>query len=197
MAEVKRKKYMKKYLILGLMFLVLSFGAVAVFAENNSTNTTTSASAVTAPMMINIGPNGNVMLRGAIVSVGTDSLVVKSWGGSWTVKVSADTKVISINKLLSDFKADDIVGVLGSISEDGNFVIDARILRAWGPRLDSDKDGIPDNQDDDIDNNGKHDSIDRHEGRMPKLMMFQNMMDNRRGPDNSRGSSNSGSGEGN
>lgn len=148
------------------MFLVLSLGTVIiVYAENSTTanvnaNAGTSA-AVTAPMMVNIGPNGNVMLRGTIVGTpGADSLVVKSWGGSWTVNVLSTTNVMSVNKALTDFKEGDIVGVLGSIAADGDFAIDAKILRAWGHRLDDDHDGIPNNQDNDNDNDGINNNKD-------------------------------------
>jgi|SRR3989344_1601127 len=148
---------MKKYLVLGLAVLVIGLGGIAL-AENENANSgpgkSLNAAAVAGPMMINIGPNGNVLLRGKIVSVGTDSLVVKSWGGSWTIEVATTTQILSINRLLTDFKPDAFVGVQGSISQDGDFVINARILRAWGPRNDSDKDGIPDNQDEDDDNDG-------------------------------------------
>src|SRR5690242_1281218 len=136
---------MKKYLIAGLMVLVLGFGAVVALADNkNSATPTTSNASVNAnanfsnkaPMVININPKGNVMLRGTVTSVGTDSLVVKSWGGTWTVKVSATTKIKTKNKLFSDIKEGDFVGVEGNISEDGNFVINARNLKVWGQKLD-------------------------------------------------------------
>lgn len=157
---------MKKYLVLGLMVLVVGVSAVAL-AHDTTTNTTSTttpvvaSSSIAGPMMVNIGPNGNVLLRGTIVGTpSTDSLVVKSWGGSWTINVLATTNILSANKALSDFKADDVVGVLGSIAADGDFSINARILRAWGHRLDSDHDGIPDNQDNDDDNDGLDNSHD-------------------------------------
>ncbi len=154
---------MKKYLIAGVasLFLVLGLGAMAVLAE---TPTTTSATVNASPMMISIGPNGNAMLRGTVVSIDTTSLVVKSWGGSWTIRTSATTKIMSPNKVLNDFKADDTVGILGEISQDGTFIIDARILRQWGKKIDSDHDGIPNNQDNDDDNDGIRNNQDSRRG---------------------------------
>ncbi|OGI76050.1 hypothetical protein A3C67_00495 [Candidatus Nomurabacteria bacterium RIFCSPHIGHO2_02_FULL_42_19] len=149
------KNMIRKYWVLGLALLVAGLGTVAVFAEDSTPSTTAaSASTVMGPMIVNIGPAGNVLLRGTVVAVGENSLEVKSWGGSWKIAVSSTTQIISINKLLSDFVAGDIVGVLGSISADGDFVINARILREWGRRADGDHDGIPDNQDIDDDNDG-------------------------------------------
>lgn len=141
----------KKWILsAGLMVTVLGLSVLVARAETPTTNTTTNPS----PMMINIGPSGNAMLRGTVVSVNTTSMVVKSWGGSWTIRTSANTKINSANKLLSDFKADDTVGVQGEISQDGTFIIDAKIVRQWGKKVDSDKDGIPDSQDNDDDNDG-------------------------------------------
>ena len=153
---------MKKNWILGvcLSLLVIGVGAVVALAENNTPTANTVAPGIAGPMIINIGPSGNALLRGKIASVGADFLVVESWGGSWTINVLSTTQIMSVNKLLSDFKPDDIVGVLGNISQDGDFVINARILRAWGHRPDSDGDGIPDNQDNDDDNDGEENHRD-------------------------------------
>jgi len=143
--------------------MVLGLGAYAAFAEDAVTNTAapTAPTALTAPMMVNIGPAGNVLLRGTITGApGTDSLVVKSWGGSWTINVLSSTNILSSTKTLADFKDGDVVGVLGSISADGDFSIDARILRAWGHRPDDDHDGIANNQDNDADNDGLPDKMD-------------------------------------
>ncbi|MEK9181408.1 MAG: hypothetical protein AAB786_00065 [Patescibacteria group bacterium] len=159
---------MKKYLKFGLVsfvFVVLGFAGVKVFAESINSGPGSLSSGNVSPMIVNIGPSGNVLLRGKIVSVGTDTINVKSWGGSWTVEVTPATKIMSPTKSLADFKADDIVGVMGEMSADGDFIINAKIVRAWGRRSDSDHDGIPDNQDNDDDNDGEDNRKDlrRHD----------------------------------
>lgn len=110
---------MKKYLIGGLVTSALILSAVA-FAQ------------VTVPMMVNINPSGNAQLRGTVVSTGTDSLVVKSWGGNWTIKVSDKTKLTGKVKKLADFKAGDFVGVSGKASESANLTVEAKVLQLRG-----------------------------------------------------------------
>ncbi|MES2315383.1 MAG: hypothetical protein V4486_01455 [Patescibacteria group bacterium] len=195
---------MKKYLVLSLTVLVVVLGAAVVFAENNST---TISNAVTAsgslgvnpsPMMINIGPKGNVMLRGKVVSIDTsaNSLVVKSWGGSWTIETTSSTNILSATKSISDFKADDVVGVIGSISKDGDFIITARILRAWGHKPDKDADGIPDDQDAPEGNDMMKQNREGHRGFMGIMPPRLDGMHGSRGGDDNSGSG-SGSGDDN
>ena len=143
---------MKKYLIGGVVIALSAAGLMTVVAFAQTAPTPMPASS--GPVMISINPNGNALLRGTIASVGVDSLVIKSWGGNWTVKVTSATQISSPTHILSDFKVGDFAGVLGSVVEDGSFVINAEIIRMWGQRPDNDKDGIADNQDNDDDNDG-------------------------------------------
>lgn len=143
---------MKKYLIGGVAIALSAAGLMAVVAFAQTTPAPVPASS--GPVMISINPNGNALLRGTIASVGIDSLVIKSWGGNWTVKVTSATQISSPTHILSDFKVGDFAGVLGSVVEDGSFIINAEIIRVWGQRPDNDKDGIADNQDNDDDNDG-------------------------------------------
>ncbi len=150
---------MKKYLIIATTaaFSLAGLASGIAFAETTATANTAVTTAVPTtggPVMINIDPSGHAMLRGKLESVGVDFIVVKSWGANLKVRVTAATHIVSNNSSLSDFKAGDIVGVLGNVSEDGSFVINADIVREWGQRLDTDKDGIPDVQDTDDDNDG-------------------------------------------
>ncbi len=187
---------MKKYFVFGLSSMVLALGLTAVVALAEDTPTPapapspTPTAVLTAPMVLDIGPKGNVMLRGEVVSVGTDSLVVKSWGGSWDIGVSTTTKIVSINKVLPDFKAGDFVGVLGKVSQDGDFIIDARILREWGIKKDKDKDGIPDDQDD-----NQMSDFGRKHGEGMGGNVLKNFLHDRgpRGDDNKTEDDNSGS----
>ncbi len=146
---------MKKYLVGGIgvtaiVLSVVSLMTVFAFAQTAPASTPTPS----APVMVSINPNGNALLRGTIESTGADALVIKSWGGNWTVKVTSATKIISKNSALSDFKVGDVAGISGSVVQDGSFTINAGIVRAWGQQSDNDKDGVPDTQDNDDDNDG-------------------------------------------
>ncbi len=88
-------------------------------------------------MVLQVGPMGKVLLRGTIDSVSTNSLTVKSWGGDWTVNVSASTEVMPDNGSkdavsdLAQFKVGDFVGVQGSINAGASWTIDATLVRDW------------------------------------------------------------------
>lgn len=160
---------MKKYLKFGLafsVFLILGFVGVKVFAESSSVNMSFGSTPSSSPMIVNVGPNGNVLMRGIVVGApGTDSIVVKSWGGSWKVAVSSTTQIVSLNKVIADFQDGDFVGVQGVVSSDGSFVVDARVVREWRSKvehekIDSDNDDIPNSQDLDDDNDGILDIFD-------------------------------------
>ena len=149
---------MKKYLKFGLIvsFLMI-LGLIGMRVSAESIN---SGSKNKSPMIVNIGPKGNVTMRGIVVGTpSSDSIKVKSWGGSWEVKVSATTKLVSVGGVLADFQEGDFVGVSGIISTDGSFVVNANIVREWRQKnvqtvVDSDHDGILDDEDADDDNDG-------------------------------------------
>ena len=128
---------MKKYFKFGLIvftFVVLGVASVKVLAQSSSGP---GGGGPTSPMIVNIGPNGNVLMRGIVVGApGANSFVIKSWGGSWTVNTSATTQLITLNKVITDLQDGDFVGVLGTISSDGTFTVDARIVREWRGKLD-------------------------------------------------------------
>ena len=149
---------MKKNLIGGAVIALSAAGLMTAVAFAQVAPAPAPVSS--GPVMISINPNGNALLRGSIVSVSADSLVIKSWGGNWTVQVTSATQISSPSHSLSDFKVGDFAGVLGNVVQDGSFVINAEIVRAWGQRSDNDKDGIADNQDNDDDNDGTLDVND-------------------------------------
>lgn len=154
---------MKKNLLFGFITFVLGVvGAVgiSVFAQTGSVSSGSSSGGV-SPMILNIGPNGNVLMRGEVLGTPTaDSFIVKSWGGEWKVNILTNTQIISLNKSLSDMKDGDFIGVLGTVSSDGTFEVDAKIVRKWGKKTDHDHDGISDDQDSDDDNDGTPDVSD-------------------------------------
>jgi len=90
------------------------------------------------PVVVQIGPEGRTLLRGTVDSVGTNSLVVKSWGGKWTVRVGANTlilpKITGGISDLSGFKAGDFVGVQGKTADSPDWTIDATLVRNWTER---------------------------------------------------------------
>jgi len=171
---------MKKYLMFGLLvsiFMVVEVAGIKVFAESEvqpsplPAITPTSIGSVpmpivppsnakiTSPMILTISADGHILMRGTVESVGTDSLMVNSWGGSWAVKLSSTTNTMSLNRVISDFQVGDFVGVMGTVQKDGSFVIDAKIVRKWFARedykkFDFDHDGISNDQDTDDDNDG-------------------------------------------
>lgn len=79
--------------------------------------------------VLEIKPNGTVLIRGTVSAVGSDSVTVKTWGGAWTVKVSSTTEVITTDKTLSSIAVGDYVGVQGTISEAADYTVDAKVLR--------------------------------------------------------------------
>ena len=85
-------------------------------------------SSTTAPIYIEVSARGNSLLRGVIENQSNNSLMVRSWGGLWTVNVSSTTILNSINKTLTDFKVGDYVGVQGQMSTTST-IIDAKLLR--------------------------------------------------------------------
>ena len=92
------------------------------------------ATAVSHPMVLQIGPKGAVLLRGTIDSVSSGSVTVKSWGGDWTVNVPASASVLPQGTALSDMKQGDFVGVQGTVDSTANFTVDAKLIRDWTER---------------------------------------------------------------
>lgn len=153
---------MKKYSIIFFAIALLVFGTVGIktFAESINSGSGSFSSKDASPMMVNIGPKGNVLMRGIVVGApSSNSIKVKSWGGSWEVNISATTKLMSVGGVIADFQDGDFVGVQGVISTDGSFVINANLVREWRQKgvqatIDSDHDGILDVEDADDDNDG-------------------------------------------
>ncbi len=126
------------YKKIGLALGTLGFLAVAgvAFAQTASTATSVSTS-VTTPsqqMVLQVGPAGKVLLRGTIDSVSATSITVKSWGGDWTVNVSASASVMPQGVALTDFKQGDFVGVQGTVNSSAGWTVDATLVRDWTAR---------------------------------------------------------------
>lgn len=125
----------KKYLIVaGLSAALLAGAASLAFAAKPLTHMNKGVGSDMHPnmmaqkMVVQIGPNGNALLRGTIKTV-TPTLMVTSWGGDWAVNVSSDTKLMPEGGL-STFKVGDFVGVQG-VAGTGAWTIDAKLVRDW------------------------------------------------------------------
>jgi hypothetical protein len=82
------------------------------------------------PMVVQISSGGNVLLRGTINSVNSNSITVKGWGGNWVVNTSSSTQFVPGSDM-SQFKAGDFVGVQGNVSQSASWTIDATLVRDW------------------------------------------------------------------
>lgn len=119
--------------------VVLASSAVLVFAQtipSSTTPTTPAPSTASQPkqsVVLQVGPEGRALLRGTISAVNSGSLVVKSWGGDWTVAVSASTKILpqAAGNDLTKFKVGDFVGVQGTVNQTQAWTIDAKLVRDW------------------------------------------------------------------
>ena len=128
--------------------LLLGASSVA-FAEGASTTTTVTGSTtppVVTPapvpmppvmqageMKLEVGPKGRALIRGNVESVGVDYVMVKSWGGSWKVKVTAASEILpNVNGGLADltkYAVGDYVGAQGTVSTSDAWTINANVIR--------------------------------------------------------------------
>lgn len=81
--------------------------------------------------MVQIGPEGNALLRGVVSAVGTNSITVASWGGVWTINIGADTQIMPKNTStsLALIAPGDFVGVNGKIDTTQPWTVSARVVR--------------------------------------------------------------------
>lgn len=116
----------------GLVVLLASFAGAQTGAS------TTGAATVNMKPVLEIGPNGNTLLRGTLVSVGSNVLTVQSWGGNWTINVVTNTEVLpkitGTSADISNFAAGDFIGVQGTANQSSAWTIDAKIVRDWTVR---------------------------------------------------------------
>lgn len=116
----------------GLVSLALAESNQSVSPSNQSASSKSSSSH--PAMVLEVNSKGKILLRGTVESVASSSLVVKSWGGNWTVKISSDTKIYpkaNATSTLSGFEKGDFVGVIGQVTETENFTVNAETVRNW------------------------------------------------------------------
>lgn len=122
-----------KYKILGGVGLVGIFVAAGIaLAENSAMPSSKMMMHPPKPMILTVGANGHGLLRGVVESVGTSSLTVAAWGGTWTVNIGNNAMVTPSNGL-GAIAVGDFVGVSGMVSEDGP-VITADHVRDWSTK---------------------------------------------------------------
>ena len=80
------------------------------------------------PLVLTITDKGEIAIRGSVVSVGTSSFTMKTWGGTWTVTTDSTTEVVPA--AISTIAVGDFVGVLGTVSQDG-MTVTANYVRNW------------------------------------------------------------------
>jgi len=125
---------MTKVKTLSVLIAGLVLAASVSLAQETSPSATSSAPVVKpqrVPMVVQIGPAGNALIRGTVTSVGTDSLTVKSWGGNWTVKIERDTKFLPRGLTLDQIKAGDLVGLNGKVNSEESLTVHATLIRDW------------------------------------------------------------------
>ncbi len=85
------------------------------------------------PQIVQVGPKGNILLRGTIASVSAGTITVESWGGTWTVDVPASATVLpaAATDYANQFKTGDFVGVQGSVATNANWTVNATLVRDW------------------------------------------------------------------
>lgn len=137
---------MKQYIALATLATLLFGSASFAFAETASTTTSGTTATSTTPtpapvppviqkgeMKLEIGPKGHTLIRGNVVSVGADHVMIKSWGGTWKVKVSASTEVLPrVTGTITDltkFVVGDYAGAQGIVSTTEAWTIDAKVIR--------------------------------------------------------------------
>lgn len=138
-------------------------GALTTFAETDtSTDATVSSPVITNPviiktgeepktnmptinkpitsqiqkeMILQVGPKGEVLLRGVLVSATAGVITVKSWGGVWTVNIPTGAEVLPVivNNDVTKFVVGDYVGVQGYMSTSESWTINAKVVRNREP----------------------------------------------------------------
>jgi hypothetical protein len=126
---------MNKKIITGISVItsIATFATILVASAQTTTSTGAVLPVKAERPILQVGPEGKVLMRGTITSVGSGSLTVNSWGGTWTVNVSSATKVLpeTTGNDLTNFKQGDFVGIQGTVSQSSQLTIDATLIRDW------------------------------------------------------------------
>ncbi len=129
----------KKYIIAAGVVSVMLASGLVVLAEDTanmggSAQATIMPPVKAQPQVVEIGPQGNVLLRGTISAVNANSLTVKSWGGDWMVNTTSSTTLAPKAADMTQFVVGDFVGVQGKVSTSAAWTVDATLVRDWNVR---------------------------------------------------------------
>lgn len=128
--------------ILTILIASLMLTAPFIWAEDTSTSTTSSSSTTSTsttlpanshpmPLIVEIGPAGNALIRGTVTNVSTDSLTLKTWGGTWTIKIDSNTKFAPQGLTLSQIQTNDFIGLNGKVNGEETLTVNATLIRDW------------------------------------------------------------------
>jgi len=128
--------------ILTILIASLMLTAPFIWAEDTSTSTTSSSSTTSTsttlptnshpmPLIVEIGPAGNALIRGTVTNVSTDSLTLKTWGGTWTIKIDSNTKFAPQGLTLSQIQTNDFIGLNGKVNSEETLTVNATLIRDW------------------------------------------------------------------
>ena len=120
--------------IVGILSTASMAFAQATSTVANAPTTTVAPMKPTQLPVLNVGAAGKVLLRGTIKAVTSSSITVTSWGGDWTVNVSASAQVMPQGVALSSFQVGDFVGVQGTVNQSSSWTVDASLVRDWTAR---------------------------------------------------------------
>jgi uncharacterized protein YdeI (BOF family) len=121
-------KKIKTLCILSALMVGLMVAISVVSAQTNPQRT--------IPPIVNIGPSGNVLIRGTVTNIGSDSLEVKSWGGKWTIKISADTAFYPERLTLNQIQVNDQIGIKGKIeSLEDTLTVTGKLVRDYDAKV--------------------------------------------------------------
>ncbi len=87
-----------------------------------------------APIVVSAQNNGTILIRGVVEEVSANSMTVRSWGGTWTIRTNAMSTVVpagSVKGDLASIAPGNFVGVQGSVASNQEFTVDATFVRNW------------------------------------------------------------------
>ncbi|MCX6736033.1 MAG: hypothetical protein NTZ13_03030 [Candidatus Parcubacteria bacterium] len=110
---------------------VTAVASVPLIDGTQPTNIATSPQQEEKQMILDVGPEGKVLLRGTIASVSVGVITVKGWGGIWTVNIPTTAEILpeAVKKDITKFKVGDYVGVQGRVLNSVNWTINATLVR--------------------------------------------------------------------
>jgi hypothetical protein len=112
--------------------LILAGVASFAFAENSGMGQMPKMSAGDAQrMVLEVNPNGKVLMRGTVVTTATGTVTVQSWGGNWIVNVLPTSTLVPGTGMTTG----DFVGVQGQINTTAPWTIDATLVRDWSVKM--------------------------------------------------------------